>query len=81
MENIGISIVFGVNYYGRGYLTPMKHIKYIRHDTLGTEYLNATLEFASEARRYYARITDASSKYGDIHNMYVNENLLTQFNS
>ncbi|XP_035705961.1 uncharacterized protein LOC110846821 [Folsomia candida] len=68
IENVGISVVFGINYFGRGKLTINNHIKYIRRDTLGTEYLNSSLEFSLVAKHYYnTEVHGRLSSYGDIH--------------
>lgn len=71
IENVGISVVFGINYFGRGKLTINNHIKYIRRDTLGTEYLNSSLEFSLVAKHYYnTEVHGRLSSYGDIHKTY-----------
>ena len=55
-----------VLFWRRGSLTPPNYIKYIRHDTLGTEYLNSSLDFASSAKGYYKRIGERLVTYGEI---------------
>ena len=69
VENIGISVVYGINYFGRGILSQPNYIKYIKHDVLGADYLNSSLEFASQAKEYYAAISQKLESYGEIQNM------------
>ncbi|ODN04011.1 Atrial natriuretic peptide receptor 1 [Orchesella cincta] len=69
IENVGISVVYGINYYGRGVLSQGNYIKYIRHDTLGTEYLNSSLEFTSAVKKYYSKISLRLTRYGNIQTM------------
>ena len=69
VENIGISVVYGINYFGRGILSQPNYIKYIKHDVLGADYLNSSLEFASTAKQYYAMISEKIETYGEIQRM------------
>jgi hypothetical protein len=56
-------------FYRRGSLTPPNYIKYIRHDTLGTEYLNSSLDFATSAKTYYSSLAGRLQMYGEIQKM------------
>jgi len=62
-ENFGISLVYGINYFGRGELTPPNYIEYIRHDVLGMDYLNSSLEMASTANQYYKGVIDTLANF------------------
>jgi hypothetical protein len=46
IENFGISMVYGLNFFGRGVLQPDNYLQYVRHDVLGTDLLNSSLKFA-----------------------------------
>ncbi|XP_035704900.1 uncharacterized protein LOC110846831 [Folsomia candida] len=56
VENFGISVVYGINYFGRGQITRPNHIEFIRKDTLGMEYFNSSMEFASNAEQQVEEI-------------------------
>jgi hypothetical protein len=46
IENFGISIIYGLNFFGRGRLQSDSYLQYVRHDVLGTDLLNSSLKFA-----------------------------------
>jgi len=53
IENIGIAVVYGIRYYGQGNITQDQYIQFIRHDTLGFEYLDQSKNFAPQVRKDY----------------------------
>lgn len=57
IECYGIASVHGINYFGRGLLTSDKYVDYIRHDILGKDLLNTTINYVPSAKRYYLNIT------------------------
>ena len=47
------------------------YIKYVRHDTLGTEYINSSIEMASSAKFYYDSIPSRMKNWHEIQQMLV----------
>lgn len=70
IENIGVSAVYGINYYGRGYLSTEKYVNYIKHDVLGKDLLNSTLNYVPSLKKLYRNLTNFP-EYGSIKNMWV----------
>jgi hypothetical protein len=68
IENIGVSAVYGINFYGRGYLSTEKYINYIKHDVLGKDLLNSTLNYVPSLKHEYKNLTNFP-EYGSIKNM------------
>lgn len=68
IENIGVSAVYGINYYGRGYLSTEKYVNYIKHDVLGKDLLNSTLNYVPSLKIQYRNLTKFP-EYGSIKNM------------
>ena len=48
IENIGIAVVYGIRYYAQGNVSQDQYIQFIRHDTLGFEYLDQSKNFAPQ---------------------------------
>jgi len=48
IENIGIAVVYGIRYYGKGSITHDNYVQFIRHDTLGFEYLEQSKNFVPQ---------------------------------
>jgi len=48
IENIGIAVVYGIRYYGKGSITHDNYVQFIRHDTLGFEYLDQSKNFVPQ---------------------------------
>lgn len=57
IECYGIASVYGINYFGRGLLQPQKYVDYIRHDILGKDLLNTTINYVPSAKDFYNNIT------------------------
>lgn len=57
IECYGIASVHGINYFGRGLLTSDKYVDYIRHDILGKDLLNTTINYVPSAKQFYLNIT------------------------
>uniref|UniRef100_A0A182J623 guanylate cyclase n=1 Tax=Anopheles atroparvus TaxID=41427 RepID=A0A182J623_ANOAO len=66
IESLDISSVYGINYYGRGYLKPDSYIKYVQHDILGRDLLNGSLHFVPSLKTIYRNITLTMKSYGNI---------------
>ncbi|XP_053679485.1 uncharacterized protein LOC128730464 [Anopheles nili] len=66
IESLDISSVYGINYYGRGYLSPDSYIKYVQHDILGRDLLNGSLHFVPSLKVIYKNITLTMRSYGNI---------------
>lgn len=46
IEHLGISMVFGEQYFGRGDLDQSSYIAFVTNDALGQDFLNASQNFA-----------------------------------
>lgn len=68
IENTGASVVYGINYYGRGYLRTENYINYITHDVLGRDLLNSTFNYVPCLRSLYHNLTNFP-EYGSIKDM------------
>lgn len=69
IENIGVSAVYGINYFGRGFLSQEKYVNYIKHDVLGKDLLNSTLNYVPSLKTHYKNMTNFT-EYGSIKNMW-----------
>ena len=45
IENLGIAGAYGIRYYGQGKITHDNYIQFIRHFTLGDEYLDQSRNY------------------------------------
>jgi hypothetical protein len=70
IENIGVAAVYGINYYGRGYLEVEGggYVNYIKHDALGKDLLNSSLTYVPRLKLLYKNLTNFP-EYGSIKNM------------
>ena len=50
IENLGIAVVYGIRYYGRGNITDENYVQFIKHDTISSEYLNQSRNFVQHVR-------------------------------
>ncbi|XP_069680500.1 uncharacterized protein [Periplaneta americana] len=66
IENIGISTVYGINYYARGELRSISYINYVRHEALGSDLLNSSLNYVPSLRNHYMDLTSRMPGYGNI---------------
>lgn len=46
IEHLGISMVFGEEYFGRGDLDHTSYLNFVTNDALGQDFLNASKSFA-----------------------------------
>lgn len=67
IENIGVSAVYGINYFGRGYLSTDSYVNYIKYDTLGKDLLNSSLNYLPYLKEEYINLTQFR-EYGSIKN-------------
>lgn len=67
IECYGIASVHGINYFGRGLLSSDKYVDYIRHDILGKDLLNTTINYVPSVKKDYKRIA-AMPGYGSLRN-------------
>lgn len=70
IENIGVSAVYGINYFGRGHLSTDAYVNYIKYDTLGRDLLNSTLNYVPYLKDEYKNMTNFR-EYGSIKNRFV----------
>jgi hypothetical protein len=66
IENIGISMVYGINYFARGELHNSSYIHYVRHEALGNDLLNSSLNYVPSLRQLYMDLTTRMDDYGNI---------------
>jgi hypothetical protein len=66
IENIGISMVYGINYFARGELHNASYIHYVRHEALGNDLLNSSLNYVPSIRKLYMELTTRMEDYGNI---------------
>ncbi|XP_055303839.1 uncharacterized protein LOC129569215 isoform X2 [Sitodiplosis mosellana] len=67
IECYGIASVHGINYFGRGLLSSDKYVDYIRHDILGKDLLNTTINYVPSVKRVYKRVAGMPG-YGSLRN-------------
>jgi hypothetical protein len=68
IENMGVSAVYGINYFGRGSLQNEGYVNYIKHDALGRDLLNSSLNYVPSLKELYKNLTNFPD-YGRIRNM------------
>ncbi|XP_070495647.1 uncharacterized protein [Chironomus tepperi] len=68
IENIGISAVYGINFFSRGQLVGENYVNYIKYDALGKDLLNSSLNYVPYLKRQYKNLTNFK-EYGSIKNM------------
>lgn len=66
IECIGVSAVYGINYYGRGFLTPDRYINFLKYDVLGKDLLNSSLNYVPSLKKVYKNLTNSMPNYGRI---------------
>lgn len=67
IESYGIASVHGINYFGRGLLSSDRYVDYIRHDILGMDLLNTTINYVPSVKKDYKRIA-AMPGFGSLQN-------------
>ncbi|XP_031627256.1 uncharacterized protein LOC116343374 [Contarinia nasturtii] len=67
IECYGIASVHGINYFGRGLLSSDKYVDYIRHDMLGKDLLNTTINYVPDIKPVYKRLASMPG-YGSLRN-------------
>lgn len=81
IESTGIASVYGVNYFGRGWLVSNSYVHYIHHDAVAKDLLNGSLNYVPMLKGVYRQLTNSMSNYGTIKRRYdshsvVNVNLM-----
>ncbi|GLH12245.1 Atrial natriuretic peptide receptor 1 [Gryllus bimaculatus] len=66
IENMGIAVVYGINYFGRGSLKTNNYINYVRHEALGSDLLNSSFTYVPSLKASYRRLTANMTDYGFI---------------
>ncbi|XP_046389564.1 uncharacterized protein LOC124158484 [Ischnura elegans] len=56
IENGGISMVYGINFFGRGKLQRANYIQYVKHDALSADLLNGALNFVPSLQTAYQKL-------------------------
>ncbi|XP_058462598.1 uncharacterized protein LOC131437324 isoform X2 [Malaya genurostris] len=66
IESLDISSVYGINYYGRGFLKTEPYVLYVQHDIVGKELLNGSLNYIPKLKAMYRNLTRGMRNYGKI---------------
>ena len=63
IENLGIAVAYGIRYYGQGRITHDNYIQFIRHFTLGDEYLDQSKNYVPQVKKEYNVIKNKGGHY------------------
>ena len=63
IENLGIAVAYGIRYYGQGRITHDNYIQFIRHFTLGDEYLDQSKNYVPQVKKDYDLIKNKGGNY------------------
>nr|XP_022905172.1 uncharacterized protein LOC111417189 isoform X2 [Onthophagus taurus] len=66
IESTGISSVYGVHYFGKGYLNGTTYSNYIKHDAIAKDLLNGSLNYVPKLKAIYRNLTRNMPNYGSI---------------
>ncbi|XP_064116798.1 uncharacterized protein [Macrobrachium rosenbergii] len=66
IEHLGISMVFGEEYFGRGDLDHTSYLNFVTNDALGQDFLNASKSFAYWIKDRYLQLQQTYSWYSNI---------------
>ncbi|KAJ8932489.1 hypothetical protein NQ318_005547, partial [Aromia moschata] len=66
IESTGIASVYGVNYFGKGFLKQSNYISYITHDAIAKDLLNTSLNYVPRIKREYQTLAMTMTNYGNI---------------
>ncbi|KAF7265731.1 hypothetical protein GWI33_020814 [Rhynchophorus ferrugineus] len=66
IESTGIASVYGVNYFGKGYLRSPNYISYIQHDSIAKDLLNTSLNYVAKLKEEYKLLSQTMNNYGNI---------------
>ncbi|KAG1661238.1 Atrial natriuretic peptide receptor 1 [Nymphon striatum] len=58
IEHLGISMVFGEQYFGRGSLDHSSYLSFIKNDALGYDFLNQSQNFESWIKKRYTALQE-----------------------
>lgn len=72
IENLGIAVAYGIRYYGQGRITHDNYIQFIRHFTLGDEYLEQSQNYVSRVKAEYDVIKDKGGHYAALEESRAN---------
>ncbi|XP_039296946.1 uncharacterized protein LOC111060588 [Nilaparvata lugens] len=53
IENLGISTVYGIDYFARGRLSRCDYTEFVKHDAVAVDLLNATFSYVPQLGRLY----------------------------
>lgn len=63
IENLGIAVAYGIRYYGQGRITHDNYVQFIRHFTLGDEYLDQSKNYVPRIKQEYDIIKHKGGHY------------------
>ncbi|XP_066996175.2 uncharacterized protein [Anabrus simplex] len=64
IENMGIAMVYGINFFARGSLKGNNYISYVRHEALGNDLLNSSFNYVPKLKKSYRQLTRDMKDYG-----------------
>ncbi|XP_071446194.1 uncharacterized protein [Hetaerina americana] len=68
IENGGISMVYGINFFGRGKLPSRNYIQYVRHDALSSDLLSGALNFVPSLHSAYQNLKMSMKGFSEVEN-------------
>lgn len=71
IENFGISVVHGINYFASGSLPKDKHLFYVQHDTICNDLLYSILHYIPALQDFYNNIVANMTNYDLVKEWYV----------
>ena len=71
---MGIALTYGISYYGRGQLSTSNYISYVKHESLGSDLLNASLNYALSVKELHAKLINNFTDYPKMKRRYVKRN-------
>ncbi|GJQ80048.1 hypothetical protein Trydic_g19336 [Trypoxylus dichotomus] len=66
IESMAMSSVFGVHYYGKGFLVGTNYSDFIKNDALAKDLLNSSLNYVPKLKQLYLNLTKTMSNYGSL---------------
>lgn len=63
---MAMSSVFGVHYYGKGYLLGTNYSDFIKNDAIAKDLLNSSLNYVPKLKQIYLNLTRTMKNYGSL---------------
>ncbi|XP_075237672.1 uncharacterized protein LOC142333932 [Lycorma delicatula] len=69
IENTGISMVYGINYFARGHLQHSIYTSFVKHDAISQDLLNSTFNYVPQLKSLYHKMSETSPQHHKIHKL------------